>query len=480
MHQTAVSPDRHAAALDFLLSRIDYERTAGSGLPHRDFQLERMHRLLERLGNPQVGLPIVHVAGTKGKGSTAAMTAAIATAAGYRTGLYTSPHLERIEERVAIDGQPCSTDRFVALVERIQPAVAQLDAEAACQESRRPGPTYFDIITALALLHFAAERVDLAVLEVGLGGRLDSTNVVSPRVTVITSISYDHMKQLGPTLADIAREKAGIIKPGVPVVSGVMDSEARQAIEEVRCRVGAPLVQLGQEFDFRYRPPRKLDRFAALGEMDFEIRPAGSSQPSDSTPRHPTVSYKNLSLALPGRHQAANAAVALAAVSQLAELGFKIFESAAHRGLQSVVWPARVEVLGRQPTVVLDAAHNLASAASLLETLDESFAARRRLLIFATTQDKQVREMLELLMPRFDRVLLTRYENNPRGVAVEDLDRIAEELAGRPRELHSTPVAAWRRALELAGQDDLICVTGSFFLAAELRSLIRSEFGLKN
>ena len=158
MHQTAVSPDRHAAALDFLLSRIDYERTAGSGLPHRDFQLERMHRLLERLGNPQVGLPIVHVAGTKGKGSTAAMTAAIATAAGYRTGLYTSPHLERIEERVAIDGQPCSTDRFVALVERIQPAVAQLDAEAACQESRRPGPTYFDIITALALLHFAAER----------------------------------------------------------------------------------------------------------------------------------------------------------------------------------------------------------------------------------------------------------------------------------------------------------------------------------
>ena len=180
--------------------------------------------------------------------------------------------------------------------------------------------------------------------------------MVSPRVTVITSISYDHMKQLGPTLADIAREKAGIIKPGVPVVSGVMDSEARQAIEEVRCRVGAPLVQLGQEFDFRYRPPRELDRFAALGEMDFEIRPAGSSQPSDSTPRHPTVSYKNLSLALPGRHQAANAAVALAAVSQLAELGFKIFESAAHRGLQSVVWPARVEVLGRQPTVVLDAA----------------------------------------------------------------------------------------------------------------------------
>jgi dihydrofolate synthase/folylpolyglutamate synthase len=483
MHQTAVSSSRHAVALDFLLSRIDYERTAGAGDPHRDFQLDRMHRLLERLGNPHVGLPIVHVAGTKGKGSTAAMTAAIMTAAGYRTGLYTSPHLERIEERVIIDGEPCSTEQFVALVEHLRPAVEQLDEEAARHDPPWTGPTYFDIITALALLHFVAERVDVAVTEVGLGGRLDSTNVVSPRVTVITSISYDHMQQLGPTLADIAREKAGIIKPGVPVVSGVLHAEGRAAIDEVRRRVGAPLVQLGEDFAFQYRPPRDLDQSASMGEMDFELRSADRSSIAESngpgSDGRNRPGYKNLSLALLGRHQAANAAVALATVDQLRSHGFHVPESAVRRGLMSVHWPARVEVLARRPTVVLDAAHNLASIASLLETLEESFGARRRLLIFATTQDKQVREMLELLLPRFERVLLTRYANNPRGVPLEELDQMVSELSSLPREMHSTPAAAWHRAVGLAAPEHLICITGSFFLAAELRSLIRAECGIE-
>jgi dihydrofolate synthase/folylpolyglutamate synthase len=320
----------------------------------------------------------------------------------------------------------------------------------------------------MALLHFADERVDMAVVEVGLGGRLDSTNVIQPLMSIITSISFDHMKQLGSTLSAIAREKAGIIKPGVPVVSGVMNPEARQSIEEVRRRQNSPLIQLGEDFDYRYRPPRDLDHAASSGEMDFLV-----SADCDS-PR-----YEQLQLSLIGRHQAANAAVSLAAIEQLHLAGWRIPESAIRRGLAKVRWPARVEIVQRRPTVVLDAAHNAASIASLLQTLDESFSpSAPRLLIFATTQDKQVREMLELLLPRCDRVLLTRYTMNPRSVPIEELATLAAEISPTPNERCETPVAAWRRARELATPAHLICATGSFFLAAELRTAITADAAL--
>ncbi|MEX0613266.1 MAG: Mur ligase family protein, partial [Pirellulales bacterium] len=205
------------AALHWLMGRINYERTALIAYQERQLKLDRMRQLLTRLGQPDAGMKIVHVAGTKGKGSTAAMIAGMLTAAGYRTGLFSSPHLERIEERFAVDGQPCTADELVALVNRLRPVAHAMDEEAAADGDPTAGPTYFDVTTAMALLHFVEREVDAAVLEVGLGGRLDSTNVCLPAVSVITSISFDHMKQLGNTLAAIAREKAGIIKPGVPV-----------------------------------------------------------------------------------------------------------------------------------------------------------------------------------------------------------------------------------------------------------------------
>ena len=237
------------AALRFLMDRIDYERTLSMPCSEEAFKLDRMRELLRRLGDPQNRMPIVHVAGTKGKGSTAAMMAAVLSAAGYRTGLFTSPHLDRVEERIVIDGQPCSAEELAALVELVRPAVEALDRETEVEKGTGPicrndpegaahklelspcpplGPTYFEIITAAALCHFARRRVDAAVLEVGLGGRLDSTNVCTPAVSIITSISFDHVKQLGDTLAAIAAEKAGIIKPGVPVVSGVTADEPRK------------------------------------------------------------------------------------------------------------------------------------------------------------------------------------------------------------------------------------------------------------
>jgi dihydrofolate synthase / folylpolyglutamate synthase len=453
----------HAAAMAFLLGRIDYERALSIPYHQREFRLSRMSEFLARLGNPQDGLKFVHVAGTKGKGSTSAMIASALTSAGYRTGLYTSPHFERLEERIVVDGKPCSADQFVVLIDRVKPVVERLDREAAQMSPIESGPTYFEIITALAMLQFTEMKTDAAVLEVGLGGRLDSTNVCRPLVSVITSISFDHTKQLGNTLAAIAGEKAGIIKPDVPVVSGVVAEEPRQVIERVARENGCRLVQLGADFSYRYEPPRNLDAVDVNlhGVMDFESR-AGDR-------------VERLELGLLGSHQAANAAVALATLNELRSRGWQLPESAIRQGLAELQWPGRIEIIARRPTVIVDAAHNLASVQSLVDTLEESFTARRRLLVFATTQDKDTRGMLQLLLPRFEAVILTRYVNNPRSVSLEQLSQWTAEISSIPRYVCENPAAAWNQVHELATPDHLVCITGSFFLAAEMRMEIRGD-----
>ena len=284
------SSARRDAALRFLVGRIDYERTQSMPSSEEAMKLDRMRELLARLGNPHEAVPIVHVAGTKGKGSTSAMIAAVLSAAGYRIGLFTSPHLDRVEERIAIDGRPCSGDDLADLVERIRPAVEAMDQAAISplpsgdepevrategsgvrgQGSESPnqhGPTYFEIVTAMAFDHFRRRGVNAAVLEVGLGGRLDSTNVCSPCVTIITNISFDHTKQLGDTLAAIAAEKAGIIKPGVPVISGVDTDEPRGVIRRIARQNGCRLVELGVDFHFDYHPPHHLERARIRGTV---------------------------------------------------------------------------------------------------------------------------------------------------------------------------------------------------------------------
>ncbi len=496
---------RREAARQFLMERIDYERTQSMPCSEEAMKLDRMRELLRLLDNPETGLPIIHVAGTKGKGSTSAMMAAVLSAAGYRTGLFTSPHLDRVEERMAIDGQPCSAEDLVELVELVQPQVAVLDQAAkkgtgpicaqpgtdrrlvagrsgkldltpfSPAQAAEHGPTYFEIITAMALCHFARRGAKAAVLEVGLGGRLDSTNVCMPCVSVITSISFDHTKQLGETLSAIAAEKGGIIKPGVPVVSGVLADEPREVIRAIARRGGCRLQELGVDFDFEYRPPRHLERAASPGCVTF-TRPQAAVAPQGAT------ADRGFALGLVGRHQAANAAVVLAVVEELRGAGWTIPEAAVRRGLAEVVWPARVEVVARRPAVVLDAAHNAASIAALVEVLDESFSARQRWLIFATTQEKDLRGMLGQLLGRFDRIIFTRYLNNPRSVPPEQLLALAEELcapgpqvggrdaSGTPEmEIAPDPADAWDAVRRVAEADDLICITGSFFLAAEMR-----------
>jgi dihydrofolate synthase/folylpolyglutamate synthase len=248
------------------------------------------------------------------------------------------------------------------------------------------------------------------------------------------------------------------------VVSGVIDEEPQRAIDEIRQKQGSTMVQLGRDFDFVYRPAHELESKAARGQIDFRLRRSDGEETLD-----------DLELALVGRHQAANAAVALATIAELCQQGWKISEPAIREGLAQTRCPARIEIVSRRPTVVIDTAHNLASIHSLVETLDESFAARRRVLLFAATQEKQVRQMLELLLPRFERVILTRYWKNPRGLPLEQLAAMAEEISGAPQEVLPTPSEAWRRVRAITTPEHLICVTGSFFLAAEIRHEIAAE-----
>ena len=472
------------AAQEFLMGRINYEHAASMPYGPSKLRLDRMRRLLRRFDNPQDGMPIVHIAGTKGKGSTAAMVAAVLDAAGYRVGLYHSPHLNRIEERIQMNGQACTAAELADLVETIRPAAEAMDVAS-------DGPTFFELMTAIALLHFARQGADLAVFEVGLGGRLDSTNVCQPSVAVITNISFDHTRQLGNTLVTIAREKAGIIKRGVPVVSGVAGPEPAAVIRD-RCRsLDAPLVEIGVDFIYGYYPPSALGTTAKthLGRMDFDHQdppPVAGGQ----WPGHGAA----LKLGLPGRHQAANAAVALAAIAELQRQGWSIPAPAVRRGLATVRWPARIEVLAdvpwfdtpidrsehdtgntgavsAAPTIVLDTAHNLASIEALIQTLDESFAGPRRLLVFGATGEKDIRGMLTALLPRFDEAIFTRYIHNPRGVPPEELDALSADLA-TPRIVCPTPADAWQTVRRMARPGDLVCITGSFYLAAELREAI--------
>ncbi len=420
-----------------------------------------MRDLLSRLGNPQDRLRIVHIAGTKGKGSTAAMIAAVLSAGGFRTGLYSSPHLDGVEERLAIDGQNCPPEELVELLLRLRPVVEAMDALSLDGSDSRP--TYFEIVTALALLRFAEQGVDATVLEVGMGGRLDSTNVCQPLISVITTISFDHTQQLGNTLTAIAGEKAGIIKPGVPVVSGVIDHEPRDVIRKVADAQGCRLVELARDFDYAYHPPRELNAGPTPAKLDVRVLTdaLGSAQ------------YEGLALPLVGRHQAANAAVAIATIGELRRQGWSIPDAAIREGLNRVRWPARIEVIARQPTIVLDAAHNVASIEALVEVLGESFAARRRVLVFATTRDKDLRGMLKRLLPAFDEIIFTRYHSNPRGVAPEELAGLARELDGdREFQVCADAQEAWQLARARVGVQDLLCITGSFFIAAEMRAAI--------
>jgi dihydrofolate synthase/folylpolyglutamate synthase len=447
-------------ALAFWFGRINYEQR--TPLPS-DLKLERMQLLLERLGNPHESLRIVHVAGSKGKGSTSALVASVLRAAGYRTGLFTSPHLVRVDERIQIDGEPIPTADLTTLLHEVRRAVLDLEREGPAHLG---AVTFFEVATALGFLHFARRLVEAAVLEVGLGGRFDSTNVCRPLVSVITSISFDHTRQLGNRLSQIAREKAGIVKPGRPVVSGARAVPARHVIEAVCRERSAPLRQLDAALRYRYVPGCVTTALSRLPRVTVE------------TDRH---AWSAMQVGLLGEHQAANAALAVATVEHLRDEGYRIDDPAVAAGLAGVHWPARLEVMGRRPLIVLDCAHNTASAEALLATLRTSFPEHaprsdggngKRLLVFAGSSDKDLAGMLRILTPYFHHFYLTRYANNARSVAPSQLASLLPGDAIASFSTHERSEEAWQAAQAAAAPDDLVCITGSVFLAGELRPVV--------
>ncbi len=442
--------------LDYLYSRLNYEWLGMPRIPAA-LNLGWMRRLLQRLGDPQDGLPIIHIAGTKGKGSTAVMMAAALTASGVRTGLYCSPHLHRLEERFTIDGRSVSRTELVDLVDEVREVVEPLERDEARPGGRRT--TFFEITTAMGLLQFARRRVGAVVLEVGMGGRLDSTNVVRPALSIITSISFDHTRQLGNTLGLIATEKAGILKRGRPAVSGVRDGEAQQAIHKLatlrRCR----LHELGEDFDFELIPPEP---------------PVTRPTPCRVAARTWRSDWGTIDLPLLGPHQAHNAAVALAGLDVLAEVQphLTVSRDAVARGFAGLEWPARVEVCGQRPWLVIDGAHNGASAVALAETLRMCFPPCRRTLVFGTTREKDLSGQLRALLPWFDEVIATQYIENPRSVSPDKIAAAALLLTERSIRTTEHPAEALELARRRTSPDGLICVTGSLFLAAEARVIV--------
>ncbi len=433
----------YEASVRYLLS-LGRELSAPTQAAAAKFDLENITVLAEHLGRPDRAYPSAHIAGTNGKGSTAAFLESILRHAGFRTGLNTSPHLEKINERIRINGEEISDEAFAETLTRIQVLIEGLLAAGQF----RAHPTYFECVTAMAFESFARERVDFAVFEVGLGGRLDATNILSPLVTIITRIDFDHENFLGHSLKEIAGEKAGILKPGVPLVVAEQRSEARELILARAKSLGCPVIEPAQIFHVDQESMQGVSIRARVIEVDsgtiFEIAPN-----------------------LPGRFQLRNALNAAAAARLLQSRGFQIPDDAITRGIAETVWPGRLERLQSNPDVYLDGAHNPAAARELAHFLEQGFSGRKICLIYAALRDKAVDEVAGLLFPRAAEVIFTA----PRTSRAVSATQLAEIAGHHAAHFSVIPDAerAFEYALAEAAPEDAIFITGSLYLVGQLR-----------
>jgi dihydrofolate synthase/folylpolyglutamate synthase len=414
--------------------------------------LATIEQLVALLGDPQAGIPFIHVAGTNGKGSTAAMLDAIFRAAGYRTGLYTSPHLLSFTERIRVNGEPINEAEIVALTEELKTLCAAHFAPETTTPTgdRLPHPTFFELTTAMTFLHFRRRAVEAAVVEVGLGGRLDATNVIEPRVAVITNIALEHEQYLGRTLAEIAGEKAGIVKARVPVITAAR-GDALEVIRRRAAELEAPVVFVPEAYRWAVR-----ESGLAGQTVDLE------------GPRH---RYKALRLALPGRHQVENAVLAVAAAEAAQEQGFALDTAAIRGGLAEVAWPGRLQVVKDRPRIILDGAHNPAGTEALAAFLAENRPALGRLiLVFGVLQDKDWAAMLRLLAPLADAIVLT-HPPTERGADPALLAPAAQRYASVT--VAADIESALAQAREAARAEDTILVAGSLYTVAAALRIVR-------
>ncbi len=445
------------------LGNLETRRVVGK-TPPEHLDLGRMTTLCKKLGDPQLKVPCVHIAGTKGKGSTCAMTAAMLRASGLRVGLYTSPHLVDVRERIRVltpdqdaaalpQGEMISTDDFAEVMSRV-----------ARQSSVKATPTYFDALTAAAFVYFAGQALDVMVVEVGLGGRLDSTNVVQPIVAVVTPLSLDHTQQLGPTLSHIAREKAGIFKKKATAITCLQaDEDTLGVVKAEAKRVGCELRVLGEdvEFTWRFEASRMLGRNNRIG---FETE---------------RLCFDHLAVPLLGEHQALNCGLALTAVDELKKHGFDtITEASCAKGLDGLSFEGRMDVLRTDPIVVADAAHNAAGVEALFRGIGQHFTYDTSVVVFGCCVDKDVDAMLEKLAAGADKVVFCRVDS-PRSADPADLQRRYHDAHGRMSQTAESLQEALRHARRSITSDDMLCITGSFFLVGEAKCMLAKKAAAK-
>jgi len=434
----------YRAALDFLFSNTNYETARRLRYNADTFSLERMNRLLEYLGNPHTKLASVHVAGTKGKGSTCTMLSEMLRSSGYKVGLYTSPHVTDIRERIRVDGEMISESALTRLVKRMVPAIRKMADDP---------PTFFEIFTALAFMHFVSKRVKITVIETGMGGRLDSTNVLTPECIGITSISLDHQQQLGKTLGDIAREKAGIFKEGVPAVSVIQEGEAMRVLKQEAGKAGSPLRFTGKEIDFSYR----FESSRALGPHNRVCVTTETSR------------YEHLPVPALGEHQAINCGLALSLLDCLKARGYNIDDGQAVQGLANTRLPGRMEIVHDHPRILVDGAHNAASVRALVQACGQHIPYDSMVVIFGCCEDKDVQGMLEQIQYGADKIIFTRV-NSPRSVYPDDLAQMYSEMCGKMCQTATTLTEALSIAQRAVTTGDLICITGSFYLVGQAKA----------
>jgi dihydrofolate synthase/folylpolyglutamate synthase len=433
----------YTEALDYLRSLTKFGSNLG---------LERMEAILRRLGNPEKGLKVIHVAGTNGKGSLCAMLSSILYEAGYRVGLYTSPHLSSFTERIRVDGREIPEDDLIGLIEELTPIIEEVSAIPELGH-----PTEFEVTTVLGFMYFARQSLDFVILEVGLGGRLDATNVVTPVVSAITHIDFDHMERLGNTLPQIAFEKAGIIKPGVMTVVGLQEAPAIDVIKRVALEKGAPLIRVGPAGDDGYHVTYN------------EIKPHLYWTTFSGASSMGGWEYSDLRVSLIGEHQGINAAVALGVVEALRSQGVELSEGAVRLGLLRTIWPGRLEMVGERPMVLLDGAHNPDGARALRKSLDNFSWGRdgKTILVAGMLADKEVDKVVDILGPVAHGVVTT-LPDSLRALPAEEL---AEKMRRHSPwvEVENSPERAVERGLAMAEPHDIVCICGSFYLVGAVR-----------
>ena len=439
----------YRSAVSYLNSAVNYERTPPPPDSDSPYSLNRMQRLLTALGNPHKEFRSAHVAGTKGKGSTVSMLARMLEASGYKVGTYMSPHVMDVRERVAINGKNISEAEFTRLMNKVI---------KASQSPRVSQPTYFEIMTAIAFLYFAASEVDIAIVETGLGGRLDATNVIRPEVVGITSISLDHTQQLGSTLAEVAREKAGVFKSGVPVISSQQREEVTKVLRAVAGDAGSPLRMTGRENGFSYR-------FESSRATGPHIRICLNT---------PSSHFEHVRSPLMGDHQAFNCAVALGMLDILKSRGFEIDERRSVEGLTRVSLPGRMEMIRTEPRVLVDGAHNASSVEALVHAIGQNVPYDSMVIIFGCHKDKDIDGMLKQIRLGADKIIFTST------TSVRSADPF--ELASRFSEMSSKMCQVaddLREAMSIAERavtrEDLICITGSFYLVGRAKRLFSNH-----